>query len=116
MAECDRFLHDMEKVGLKTERITYGCDSVETRSIDTGTTMLAKCSISVRLLFDMKKINIIQKTLQKGKYDFTIAISGDIKQRRVEKGIGRTGFTKFEERSGKAGRRSWTNGKGSKIY
>ncbi|MCR5251940.1 MAG: SIMPL domain-containing protein [Lachnospiraceae bacterium] len=81
MDQCDSFLEDMSKAGFDLKDIHLDHDSVSKDSYHDKHDTTAERSINVRIPYEMKTINLIQDLLQKGRYDYTFSIDGDISDR-----------------------------------
>lgn len=78
MGQCDSFLEMMIKAGIKAESFSFEDDSVDESSYDDSYKVCAERSVSLRIPFDMKKINFIQSTLKSGKFDYELSVDGDL--------------------------------------
>lgn len=76
--ECDDFIKSVSKLGVTPKDIQLESDRTDTRSYDNGNVLETKREIIIRIPFNVKLLNRIQGALQKGKYDYTMYISGDI--------------------------------------
>ena len=68
MDECDEFIKEISKLAIKPKDIEYADDEAERRII-------------IRIPFDVRILNRIQSALQRGKYNYTMYVSGDISYR-----------------------------------
>ena len=79
--ECDRFLKEAYKAGLKPEAIHFDEDSVESRTYEDNREVRATRTIRIRMPFEMKYINGIQSILSKGGYRYLLSVSGENSKR-----------------------------------
>ena len=77
MDECERFLKDAQKIGLKPEDINLAEDVVLRRNSYDKTSRNAERELSIRTKYDMKLINAIKSILNEGKYAHSITVSMD---------------------------------------
>lgn len=81
MDECDEFINEISKLAIKPKDIEYVDDRTETSRYDKETVYEAERRIIIRIPFDVRILNRIQSALQRGKYNYTMYVSGDISYR-----------------------------------
>ena len=81
MDECDNFIKEISKLGIKAKDIQYDEDRTDSRRYDNEIVYETERKIIIRLPFDVRMLNRIQGALQRGKYNFTMYVSGDISYR-----------------------------------
>lgn len=81
MEECDGFIESLSKLSIKPQEIQFVGDRTDTRGYNEEQELVAKREIIIRIPFDVRLINRIQGALQKGKYNFTFYVEGDISYR-----------------------------------
>ncbi len=79
--ECDRFLKELFKAGVKPEAVHLDEDSVETRTFRDNREICATRTIRLRMPFEMKYINGIQSILSKGGYRYLLSVNGENSKR-----------------------------------
>ncbi len=77
MDECERFLKDAQRIGLKPEDINLAEDVVLRRNSYDKISRNAERELSIRTKYDMKLINAIKSILNEGKYAHSITVSMD---------------------------------------
>ena len=75
MDECERFLKDAKKIGIKAEDINLADDTVLRRNNYDRESRDAERELSIRTTYDMKLINSIKTLLNDGKYNHSIMLN-----------------------------------------
>ena len=78
MVECERFLREIGKAGLKTEHVRYEGDDIGIRTHQDVETYYGVRKVSIRIPFEMRRINAIHKILRRGKFDYEMSVDGDV--------------------------------------
>lgn len=81
MDECDNFIKEVSKLGIKPNDIQYEEDRTDSRRYDNENVYETERRILIRIPFDVRLLNRIQGALQRGKYNFTMYTKGDISYR-----------------------------------
>ena len=83
MDECDSFLEEAAKTGIRPESIRYDKDNVEEAGYRDDGKIRAERTIRLRTAYDMRTINAIQTILQEGKYSYELGVGGDISNHKA---------------------------------
>ena len=85
MAECDRFLKEIGKAGLKVQNVRYKRDQVNVSSHQGTNVYVGVRTVIIRMPFEMKRINAVQAILHKGGFNYLITVTGDISYKQALK-------------------------------
>ncbi|MBE5845259.1 MAG: DUF541 domain-containing protein [Butyrivibrio sp.] len=75
MDDCDSFIKEVSKIGIKPKDIQYEADRTDTNRYNNETVFEMERKIIIRVPFDVRVLNRIQGALQYGKYNYTRQIS-----------------------------------------
>ncbi len=78
MKECERFLEEVEKIGINASEITLSNDEVSTPRYSEDDKLVAERSLQIKKAYSMPLINSIRSILQNGKYDFEMDVDFEV--------------------------------------